>query len=121
MTNAETLYYRYGSRITSGVSLLLYDRVLEDPQLQGYFAHMGDLENMRQHFSDMMCMVTGGPNIYHGRDLREAHRNLNISNADYDRLLEHLHACLVRVGTTVDEAQAVVELIDTLRDQVVSA
>jgi hemoglobin len=78
-----------------------YERVLDDPQLVHYFDGV-DMNRLRWHQAKLLTAVTGGPDEYEGRDLKEAHRHLGISEDDFDRVVEHLVAVLHDGG--VDDA-----------------
>ncbi|MDF1544080.1 MAG: group 1 truncated hemoglobin [bacterium] len=34
----------------------------------------------------MICQATGGPEVYHGRSMKDSHARLNISNAEWDEM-----------------------------------
>ncbi len=36
----------------------------------------------------MLCQATGGPEVYHGRSMKESHSHLNISNAEWDEMVK---------------------------------
>ncbi|HEU4398144.1 MAG TPA: hypothetical protein VFU54_09975 [Actinomycetota bacterium] len=59
----------------------LYPRVLADPSLTRYFKHLDDhhLKGLRWHMLTLLAVVTGGPSKYQGRDLHEAHAELQIT------------------------------------------
>ncbi len=96
-----TLYVKYGSRITSGTAETLYDRVLADPQLAPFFTGV-DVDKLREHMADVLGVMTGGPNIYKGRDLKAAHAPYPISMDDFNRVAAHLAASLSEMG--IDQA-----------------
>ena len=56
----SSLYVKYGSRITTGISELIYDRLLADPDLAPFFVGV-DVEALRDHIADFLGVVTGGP------------------------------------------------------------
>ena len=72
-----SLYVKYGSQITTGLSKLIYNRLLADAELAPFFEHI-DIDVLREHLADFLTGVTGGPDIYGGRNIREAHRNFNL-------------------------------------------
>ena len=65
-------------------------------------------------------MLTGGPDIYKGRDLLEAHKGLNISEADFNRLMVHV-AAAEELEIEPEDIATVAEAIIGLKDQVVTA
>ena len=36
----------------------------------------------------MICQATGGPEVYHGRSMKDSHSHLNISNAEWDEMVK---------------------------------
>ncbi len=36
----------------------------------------------------MLCQATGGPEVYHGRNMKDSHAHLNISNAEWDEMVK---------------------------------
>ena len=85
----SSLYVKYGSRITTGISELVYDKLLEDPELAPFFVDV-DIDALREHVADFLGVVTGGPDIYRGRDIRDAHAAHNITHAHFDSLLTQI-------------------------------
>ena len=78
-----TLYMKYGSRVTSGMAECLYDRLLDDPELAPFFKSV-DIDRLREHVADFLSVLTGGPDMHRGRDLREAHSDYRISSAHFE-------------------------------------
>ena len=67
-------------------------------------------------------MLTGGPDIYKGRDLLEAHKGLNISEADFNQLMVHAAAAAAEeLEIEPEDIATVAEAIIGLKDQVVTA
>ena len=117
---APTLYVKYGSRLTSGMAECFYDRVLADPDLAPFFEGV-DVVRLREHLADFLTVLTGGPDIYKGRDLLEAHRGLKISAADFDRLMVHVAAAAEELEIEPEDIATIAGAIIGLKDQVVTA
>ena len=114
-----TLYVKYGSRLTSGMAECFYDRVLVDPELAPFFEGI-DVEKLREHLADFLTVLTGGPNLYKGRDLLASHQGLKISEADFDRLMVHVAAAAEELDIAPEDIATVAEAIIGLKDQVVT-
>jgi len=97
----------------------LYVRLTADPLVGHYFENI-DLPRQKRHMVLMLTKVLGGPDTYEGRALDEAHQPLDISDADYDRVGEHLMAILGEAGAPEDIQGRVVEVLGAVRPQVVS-
>jgi len=115
----RTLYVKYGSRLTSGMAECVYDRALQDPDLAPFFEHV-DTEQLREHLADFLTVLTGGPDIYKGRDIRAAHQGYAITAAHFDRLMQHIAAAAADLAIEPQDIAAIAAAIRKLEDQVVS-
>lgn len=96
-----------------------YERVLADPQLADYFTGV-DMNRLRWHQVTLLSTVTGGPATYEGRDLGEAHAHLDISGADFDRVVAHLDDTLEELGVDAAIRDQVAGVLLTHRAEIVS-
>lgn len=115
----QTLYMKYGSRVTSGMAECLYDRICADPDLAPFFASI-DIDVLREHVSDFLTVLTGGPDMYRGRDIGEAHADHRISKAHFERLILHIIAAADDLQIEADDGSAIIAAIRGLEDQVVT-
>lgn len=115
----QTLYVKYGSRLTSGMAECFYDRVVVDPELAHFFEGI-NMDALSEHLADFLTVLTGGPNLYKGRDLREAHKGLNITDADFNRLMTHVAAAAEELEIEPQDIATVAAAIIDLKDQVVA-
>jgi hemoglobin len=120
---ASSLYQRIGC--AGGLLWLvdaLYLRVLDDPLLMSYFKHLDDQERqwLRWHMLTLLAVVTGGPTRYAGRDLREAHAELHITEEAFDRVVGHLQAMLQELEAQQEDQQAILAAVQARRDAVVT-
>ena len=97
-----------------------YDRIAADPALAGFFTGV-DQVALRGHQVDLLVDVAGGPRRYTGRALAAAHHGLNITDADFDRVLGHLNAALVEAGAEDGTIRGVLTAIEARRGEVVGA
>ena len=116
----QSLYVKYGSRLTSGMAECVYDRVLTDAELAPFFDGV-NIEVLREHLADFLTVLTGGPNIYKGRDIYEAHKDFTITKAHFDRLMQHIAAAATELEIEPDDITAVAAAITNLKDKVVTA
>ena len=116
----QSLYVKYGSRLTSGMVECIYDRVLVDSELAPFFDGI-DIETLREHMADFLTVLTGGPNIYKGKDIYEAHKDFTITDAHFDRLMQHIASAATELQIEPDDIAAIAVAIIDLKDQVVTA
>jgi hemoglobin len=65
--------------------------------------------------------ATGGPKCYPGRDMRESHAHLNVSQHDFDVVALEIAATLSFLGVPAKEHQEFMSIIETYRSTVVAA
>jgi hemoglobin len=115
----QTLYMKYGSRVTSGMAECLYDRVLDDPELATFFDGV-DIDRLREHVADFLSVLAGGPDIYRGRDLREAHADYRISKPHFEMVMDHIAGAATELGIEPEDIAAIAAAIRGYEDDVVS-
>lgn len=70
-----------------------YTRVLADAALAPFFVGV-ELPRLKRHQAMLVTKVLGGPDNYYGRSLRDAHHGMDITAADFSRVVDHLVAAL---------------------------
>lgn len=86
----KSLYDRLGGKTAiSAVVDQFVGNVAADSRINGRFATT-DIPKLKGHLVDQICMATGGPCTYHGRDMRTTHAGMKISNRDFGALVEDL-------------------------------
>lgn len=86
-----------GSAVLEAAVDDFYHRVLDDQRLEPYFQGV-DLERLRRHQHTFLAMALGGSQGYLGRSLASAHAHLRISDAAFDRVMDHLVGTLADLG-----------------------
>jgi len=96
-----------------------YVRVLADPQLAGFFAgvNMTRLKGMQVEF---FATALGGPRVYQGASMRQAHAGRGISQADFDKVAVHLTGALAAAGVPAETIGQIAAAITPLADEIVS-
>ena len=71
--------------------------VLADPRINESFKDT-DLKNLSMRLEEQLCELSGGPCKYKGKDMKEIHDGLNITNAQFNALAEDLQAAMDKHG-----------------------
>ncbi|MES2015868.1 MAG: group 1 truncated hemoglobin [Pseudomonadota bacterium] len=71
--------------------------VLADPRIKESFTDI-DMKKLALRLEEQFCVLSGGPCIYHGKDMVEIHDGLNITNAQFNALAEDLQLAMERTG-----------------------
>jgi len=97
-----------------------YRRVLADQQLAGFFAgtNMTRLKGRQVAF---FAEALGGPELYDGASIKDAHRGRGITRADFDQVVVHLTASLRAAGVPVDMTDQIIGAIAPLAGQIISS
>ena len=94
MPGGKSLYDRLGGKAAiSTVVDQFVANVAADTRINGRFA-TADIPKLKGHLVDQICMATGGPCTYTGRDMKTTHAGMKISNADFAALVEDLAKAL---------------------------
>ena len=119
MTMVKELFAKYGSRLTSGTSEILYDALLEDDALAPFFVHV-DMDVLREHMADFISSITGGPEIYQGKPMDVAHAPFAITTHHYKAVATHLRSALVRAGISEEDTNMLMHEVSQLEASIVN-
>ena len=86
----DALYDELGGRdgIEALVETLLF-RVSDDPRIAHHFKDV-DIINLNDRLVEFLCVTSGGPCSYAGKDMAEAHKHVKVAEADFNALVEDL-------------------------------
>lgn len=96
-----------------------YDRVVADPQLAPFFAGL-NMNALKGKQVEFFAEALGGPHIYQGQPMRQAHQGRGITQADFDKVAYHLTSSLVTAGVPGDVVTQIISAIAPLADDIVS-
>ena len=119
-TTGPTLYERLGGApAIDAVVDELYSRILSDPDLAPFFNRV-NLRSQKGRMRAFVTMVTGGPNEYHGRDMKTAHQRHAIEDRHFDLVAGYLVGTLEWAGADRDAADELVTMVAGLRGDIVT-
>jgi len=94
---SPTLYERIGGEAKLRATVDEFTNlILEDDRINFTFAD-SDMSKFKKLIFEQFCEITQGPCKYTGRDMYEAHKKLNLNNAQFNALAEDLYIALDRV------------------------
>jgi hemoglobin len=114
-----SLYDRLGQKpaITAVVGQFVAN-VAGDSRINGRFAST-DIPKLKRHLVDQVCMATGGPCAYHGRDMKSTHEGMKISTADFTALVEDLVKALDHFKVPEKEKSELLGLLGPMKSDIV--
>jgi hemoglobin len=119
---ADSLYSRLGGNaaITAVVGDFVTERVANDARINHFFANV-DLTTLQRLLVEQIGSATGGPEVYTGRSMEEAHAGLGISVADFNALVEDLVMSLDEFKVPEAEKTELLDALGPMQSQIVTA
>ncbi len=87
---SRDLYQQLGER--SGIAAIVEDLlflIVDDDRINQQFKGM-DVARFHRNLTDQLCQLSGGPCTYSGRDMRELHADMAITDTQFNALVENL-------------------------------
>lgn len=109
-----------GAEAVSAVVTELDRRLVVDSITKGWFDGM-DMDLLSRHQRAFITAALGGPDHYAGRSLAAAHAPLGITDEGFDQLAVHLDVILVEFGIEHDLILQIMQAVEGLRGDVVTA
>ncbi len=69
--------------------------------------------------TELTCMATGGPQKYSGRDMKEVHSGLNISEKEWDAMVVDFKTTLDKFNVPAKEQAELIQLVGGLKGDIV--
>ena len=113
----DTLFDALGGK--PGIARLVDDlvpRLAADPRIGPSFKET-NLRELNKQLGDQFCVVAGGPCLYEGGSMKDAHAALRIDKADFNRLVELLQDAMdARAIPFADQNRLLARLAPMHRD-----
>jgi len=74
---------------------------------------------LKYHVTAMVCQATGGPCQYHGREMKESHAHLNITEQEWDRMVILFKGVLAKHRVPAKETQELLEIVGSTKAAIV--
>jgi len=118
----KTLYQRLGGY--DAIAAVSDDFIMQlgtGKRLKRFFVGLSDdsKKKLRQHLVDFLCNLTGGPCLYHGRDMKTVHTGLGIDEDDWKEGVDALAATLEKFKVPEKEKNEVLTAFGTLKKDIV--
>jgi hemoglobin len=114
-----TLYQRLGGQdaITAVVDDAV-DRIAADPRINGRFGGTG-IPHLKARLVELLCLRSGGPCVYTGRDMAGAHEGMNIRDDEFDALAQDVAESLAKFQVPAAEQDELMRILGQMRNAVV--
>jgi hemoglobin len=118
----ESLYKRLGGYdAIAAVTDDFIGRLATDKVLSRFFVATSDdtKHKIRQHIVDQLCNVTGGPCIYIGRSMKEAHQGMKITENDWSITVRLLIESLNKFKVPQKEQNEFLAIVSSVKKDIV--
>ncbi len=119
MAAEKSLYERLGGE--EAVSAVVDDfvaRVAADTRINGKFAR-SNVERVKFHLKEQVCAATGGPCDYTGLSMGAAHKNMKVTEGEFNALVEDLVMTLDKFNVPAREKGELLSALGGLKSQIV--
>ena len=115
----KTLYERLGGiDAIKAVVNEFAGRVVADDRVNKKFAK-SDVPRLTLHLVEFVCVATQGPCEYTGQDMKSAHKNMKVTEGEFNALVEDLVGALDKFNVPEKEKGDLLKLLGPLKDQIV--
>jgi hemoglobin len=116
---SPTLYERIGGEAKLKATVDEFSNIiLADDRINFTFAD-SDMNKFKKLLFEQICALTQGPCTYTGRNMYEAHKKLNLNNAQFNALAEDLYIAFDRVHVPYRLQNKVVALLAPMQRDIV--
>jgi hemoglobin len=119
VAGAHLVYERLGyqSGVEKVVDFFLAN-VAGDDRVNGRFTDT-DMAQLRGHLIDQVCEATDGPCTYKGKNMREAHAGMGITEAEFAIIAGHFAAAMEKAGVSASDHAAIMSVLSAMQDDIV--
>jgi len=123
--STPTLYDRLGGTpVLTAVVDSFVGHVMADTRINKYFQRIADdtvaTQGFKRKLVEQLCQGASGPCTYSGLDMKSAHQGMNLTDADFDALLEDLVRALDAEGVSQRNKNELLGVLGQMRGDIVS-
>jgi hemoglobin len=120
MASSNTLYARLGGMpAINAVVDEFTTRVATDPELNSGFKNT-DVPKFKKNLAEQICEATGGPCKYTGKNMKDAHKGMKITDAQFNKTGGHLSASLDKFNVAAADKTALLNAIGGMKPDIVN-
>ncbi len=115
-----SVYERIGGDAAVNAAVdIFYRKVLSDDRISHFFDTV-DMEAQHAKQKAFLTMAFGGPNNYTGKDMREAHKHMNLTEDHFNAVAECLVGTLEELSVPQPEIDEIVGIAVSVKDDVLN-
>ena len=115
-----SVYEKLGGEAAMDAAVdIFYRNVLADDRVSHFFDAV-DMQAQRGKQEAFFTMAFGGPNGYTGKDMREAHKHMQLTEVHFNAIAESLVATLEELSVPQDYIDEVIDIALSVKDDVLN-
>lgn len=115
-----SLYERIGGAPAVDAAVdIFYRKVLADERIAHFFDSI-DMDAQAAKQKAFLTMVFGGPNRYSGKDLREGHKHMALTEEHFNAVIENLASTLQELGVAQEDINEIAAIAGSVKDDVLN-
>jgi hemoglobin len=76
---------------------------------------------LKYRVTELVCQVTGGPQKYTGRSMKDSHKHLNITEKEWDAMVTEFKVTLNKFEVPAKEQEELIAIVATTKPDIVMA
>ncbi|PIQ26964.1 hypothetical protein COW36_16960 [bacterium (Candidatus Blackallbacteria) CG17_big_fil_post_rev_8_21_14_2_50_48_46] len=96
----------------------LYKNIAKDERINGFFIGSNP-EEINRLLTEQICEATGGPCKYSGRDMLTVHTGMNITEAQFNALVEDLIQSMNKFKVAEREQKEILQALGSMKGDIV--
>ncbi len=117
---SDSLYQALGQK--AGITALMDDfvgRLLQDVRIKQHFKDT-NVPNLKASLTDQICQLSGGPCVYKGPNMKEAHADMGVRKHEFHALVEDLQAAMDARGIPFTQQNRLLALLAPMHRDVIT-
>lgn len=116
----SSLYEKIGGEAAVDAAVdVFYRKVLADDRISRYFDDI-DMDRQRVKQKAFLTFAFGGPANYSGKDMRSAHAKMNLTEEDFNAVMENLGGTLQELGVPDELIAEAAAIATSVKDDVLN-
>jgi hemoglobin len=115
----QSLYERLGGK--AAIAAMVDDaigNIAADPRINRRFGR-ADAHHLKNNLVDLLCLRAGGPCIYKGRNMADAHEAMHIRDDEFDALVEDIAKSFDRFRVPAAERTEALRILNQMKNAIV--
>jgi len=119
-TQTQTLFDRIGGMAAVNAAVdIFYAKVLEDDRINQFFTHT-DMQIQSRKLRGFLAYAFGAPMNYTGKNMRDAHAHMRLTDEHFNAVAGHLVATLEELNVDKGLISEVVAIAVSTKDDVLN-